>query len=344
MKGITHFTVGVMVATFFAYAVEAAVVEKAWLIVLGGIFGLLPDFLDFKLGRFFEKHDYEIAPEEGKINAKEIAETISRAIDEANIFEKPVKVKLHTIKVGADMWRRYSVRFIPEAKEVEVKVGPIVSTGQWPYPGTEPPKENEKTYYRAKFTANLEHTYEMENHVDIFSGPDFEFVKDGDRVICNFIPWHRRWSHSFTVGILFMPMGFMLYGITTMGFYASLIIFAGFASHIVTDQLGVLGSNLFYPFTKKRTKGLGLFHSGNVLPNMFTNYIAIALIIWNLNAYSPKRAFDMSLIAYLLEVIIIPLVVVYLIAYATRTKGVKKDRHTIEAEENIAEGEEEGYL
>ena len=329
MKGLTHFTVGVMVATFFAYAVEGAVIDKLWMIVLGGAFGILPDTLDFKFGRFFEKFDYELMPTEESINAREIAEAVARAIDEAYTLGKVVKVKLHTIKVGADMWRKYSIRFIPEEHAVEVKVGPIVSTGQWPYPGTEPKEISERTYYKAYFKAPLHHTYEKENDVTIFSGPDFEFVPENGQVDVQFIPWHRRWSHSFTVGLLFAPLGYLFYGFNTAGFYAALIIFFAFASHIVTDQLGYMGSNLFYPFTKKRIQGLKIAHSNRVIPNMFTNYIAITVILWNLNAYSPVKAFNMPWYIYFTEVTVLPLLVLYGIALLLR-RGRRKEKEDVE--------------
>ena len=55
MKGLTHFMTGVCIATFFPLVVTAAYTQDlimlTLLIPLGGLFGYLPDFLDFKLSR-----------------------------------------------------------------------------------------------------------------------------------------------------------------------------------------------------------------------------------------------------------------------------------------------------
>ena len=66
MKGITHFISGVAVATFFPQAVQAAAQDLSFILVLGGIGGILPDTLDFKLARYFERVDVKrnIAPGE----------------------------------------------------------------------------------------------------------------------------------------------------------------------------------------------------------------------------------------------------------------------------------------
>ena len=181
----------------------------------------------------------------------------------------------------------------------------------------------------------------------IFSGPDFEFIPEEGKVDVQFIPWHRRWSHSFTVGLLFAPLGYLIYGFNTAGFYAALIIALAFASHVLTDQLGYMGSNLFYPFTKKRTPGLKIAHSNRVIPNMFTNYIAITVIIWNLNAFSPEHAFNMPWYQYFIEVTILPLLVLYGIAVAirrSRHRGKEKEDVEVAKMEEITQniGEEGG--
>ena len=64
----------------------------------------------------------------------------------------------------------------------------------------------------ASFKADVNNTYYSDAEVGIFSGPDFEFIpqKDG-RVRIDFIPWHRRWTHSITLGLLMGPIGFALF-------------------------------------------------------------------------------------------------------------------------------------
>nr|HPG59991.1 hypothetical protein [Candidatus Wallbacteria bacterium] len=47
------------------------------------------------------------------------------------------------------------------------------------------------------------------------------------------------------------------------------------------------------PFTKKRSQGLEWTTSASVFPNIFVNYISIATIIWNINAFAPVPAFTL---------------------------------------------------
>jgi len=342
MKGITHFLVGVAVASFFPLAVEATLLESAWFIVLGGIFGLLPDFLDFRFARYLEEHDYEYCPEEGDLDPKEITDILTRAIDQAYREARTIKVKLHTLKVGSDSWRQYSVIFDTDEKTITSEIGPIVSTSQVPYPETEP--EREQKSYTGHHEADLLHTYENETKVDIFSGPDFAFVPEEDKVRADFIPWHRQWAHSFTLAFLFGPIGLLLYGWNAYGLTASMIIIAAFSSHIIVDQLGVLGSNLFYPITDKRTEGLALFHSSEAMPNFFTNYTAVVVLLWNLNMYSLEPVFEMNALFYFGLYLFLPIAVGHsVIRYYKEKKGLdrEKDKETLMQEEKMSELEGE---
>ncbi len=54
MKGISHFLAGLAAATFIPGVVESAA-QGSYLILLGGLFGLLPDTLDFKFARYFDR-------------------------------------------------------------------------------------------------------------------------------------------------------------------------------------------------------------------------------------------------------------------------------------------------
>ena len=59
MKGFTHFMSGIAVASCFPQAVHMASQEQSFILCLGGIFGILPDTLDFKLARYFHRSDFE---------------------------------------------------------------------------------------------------------------------------------------------------------------------------------------------------------------------------------------------------------------------------------------------
>jgi len=299
VKGISHFLTGVALATFFPQVVQAGA-QGSLLPVLGGISALLPDTIDFKFVRYFENHDLEIDPGP-KPDADEIARQMRQVMRHAYEIGEPQSVMLHTIRLGSDRWRQYAVRFDPEHEEVAVRIGPIVNTGQIPLPGSEPSlrlgREERGTEARTKVGVPMAPTYAEENIIDIFSGPSFTFERQGDELHVRFLDWHRRWSHSLTTAAV---LGWAAAGgvalaevlsrgvVTRTPLWAGLVAGLGLASHIVEDQLGFMGSNLVYPFTKRRTAGLGLLRSGDAIPNFLTVWVSIALILFNLDRFSAQ--------------------------------------------------------
>ena len=111
MKGLTHYIVGVAIATFFIDAVQMTIIDKSWILLLGGVFGILPDFMDFRFARYLIVHDYEVTPGHKDLNPRVVSETVAKAIDEAAEKSKSIKIKLHSMKVSRDFWRQYSVQF-----------------------------------------------------------------------------------------------------------------------------------------------------------------------------------------------------------------------------------------
>jgi membrane-bound metal-dependent hydrolase YbcI (DUF457 family) len=203
-------------------------------------------------------------------------------------------VMLHTIRLGAHLWRRYVIRFDPERGEVAVRVGPIVDTGQIPLPSSEPKDDGEA---RACVGVPLLHTYDEEISVDIFSGPSFTFERDDDLLRVQFLDWHRRWSHSLTLaaalglgtaGVAALVEGVAQGGVTRTPLWVGLVVVLGFLVHILEDQLGFMGSNLLYPFTRGRTRGLRLLRSGDAIPNFLTVWVSIMLILFNLDRFSAQ--------------------------------------------------------
>lgn len=315
MKGFTHFISGVAVATFFPEAVYLAQDKLSMILVLGGIFGILPDTLDFKLARFFELADFEIDPDPDHPDPQAMAETVAAAIDRAHESGETTSVQFHTVKLGADLWRQYAIFFDTTDGEVLVRMGPVVTTSQVPFPDS----EMDVPEGRARTQARLVQTYDAETKVDIFSGPSFEFApapKD-DAVEIIFLPWHRRWSHSFTLSALLGVALFLLGtalgwlgnpgdSLAALGFGALCGLIAGLASavHVLEDQLGHMGSNLLYPFTKKRTSGLKLVRSGDAIPNFLTVWTSLVLILFNLDRFSGSPILDP--ISYFATVLVIP--------------------------------------
>jgi hypothetical protein len=342
VKGIAHFVTGVAIATFFPEVVQRAA-EGSLLPVLGGIAGILPDTLDFKLARYFEVYDREIDPGP-EPDARHIAEEIVASMRLAYRSHKPQSVVLHTIRLGADLWRQYVVRFNPRQNEVVVTIGPVVNTGQVPLPGSELEGNAEA---RIKVGVPMVHTYDAENRVDIFSGPSFKFERQGDRLHVHFLDWHRRWSHSLTLAV---ALGLGAAGIaalvecvsrdapTVTPLWVGLLVTLGFAGHVLEDQLGFMGSNLFFPFTKYRAIGLQLLRSGDAIPNFLTVWASLALIIYNLDRFSSTPMLDGPV--FLLLAVILPVVVLGGLYQLQRRRGKAETAEAARQGEMVAATEE----
>ena len=281
MKGITHFVSGIAAATFIPGVVEQAA-QGALLPALGGVFGLLPDTLDFKFARYFERAE-DIDSDPRRPDPHMVADRIAEAIDRAHKRNRPTRVRLHTMKLGVDLWRQYTVRFDTEANEIAVRIGPTVNTSQMPYAGSDIEGLGEA---RAKVEAPMKYTYGEPMTIDIFGGPSFAFRRVKDKVEIQFLPWHRSWSHSLVLAAFLGFAAGLLLNVT-----AGLVIFAGMAAHILEDQIGYMGSNLFWPLTENRTGGLRLVHSGDAIPNFVTVWAALALILFNLDRFSGRAPF-----------------------------------------------------
>jgi membrane-bound metal-dependent hydrolase YbcI (DUF457 family) len=108
-----------------------------------------------------------------------------------------------------------------------------------------------------------------------------------------FIPWHRKWTHSFVIALLAALAGAQVWGLL-----AGAVIGAAFAAHILADQLGFLGSNLFAPFTRRRSAGLRLMSSMAAFPNFLAVWLAILLIFWNLARATTGGIGGLNLLRY----------------------------------------------
>jgi membrane-bound metal-dependent hydrolase YbcI (DUF457 family) len=328
VKGIAHFVTGVALATFFPPVVQQGA-QGGLLPVLGGIAGILPDTLDFKFARYFEKYDDEVDPDPQHPDPQEIAERVATAMQEAYETRRARHIKLHTIRMGPDLWRQYSLRFAPEDGEIVVRIGPLVNTGQVPFPGSEP----EDGQARIEVGVPMVHTYDAENKVDIFSGPSFLFERQGDRLHVHFLAWHRRWSHSLVLAILLgLAAGLLL------GVWAGLVVGLGFAGHILEDQLGHMGSNLFWPFTRRRTPGLHLLRSGDAIPNFLTVWTSLALILFNLDRFADTP--QLPALPYLLLALGIPWLLLGGLYVGQRLRREPEPEEKLRQGDIVAEAEE----
>ena len=308
MKGLTHFATGVAAASFFPAAVEAGANGNPLFFILGGIFGLLPDTIDFKFRRFFSEYDIQIAPDPRHEDPQTIADGVAHAVNKAHATGQPVRIKLHTIPLGPDMWRQYTVRFDVVGKQIVVEYGPAVTTGQIPLPGTTPEKRHIAT---ASLSCSVVLDYQAVNVIDILDGPIFRMTPTADGKVCpEFIPWHRTWSHSLVTGALFALAASAIGGLTTTdpftGMLMGTVVLAAYLAHILGDQLGFMGSALLFPFVKERTKGLGLMHSTEATPNFITIWTCCLLIFWNLYAAAPSYLPRFNLLQLIVSGLILP--------------------------------------
>jgi membrane-bound metal-dependent hydrolase YbcI (DUF457 family) len=328
VKGITHFVTGVAIATFFPEVVHQAM-DGSLMPMLGGIGGILPDTLDFKFARYFERYDVEIDPG-AEPDPQDIAERVVGAMQAAYETGKPQNVMLHTIRLGSDLWRQYAIRFDPAQNEVAVRVGPVVNTGQVPFPGSEPESGQE---IRVKVGVPMVHTYDAENTIDIFSGPSFKFVRKGDQLHVNFLDWHRRWSHSLTLALGLGLLGWLLFGK-----WGGLVVGLGFAGHIIEDQLGFMGSNLLFPITKDRVIGAQLLRSGDAIPNFLTVWVAVTLILFNLDRFSAQPMLDP--VWFLGLAVGLPLAVLGAVYQWLRLRGKRQAKEALQQRDIVSETEE----
>ncbi len=306
MKGIAHFISGVTVASFCPWAVEAAQDGNPAYFILGAVAGILPDTVDFKFYRFFYRHDLRVEPQPDQLDPQPVAVAVARAVSLA-LDGRRTTLKLSTIKTGADNWRQYRVKIDPEAGEVRVQFGPIVSTGQVPQPDSMP---DPRPVGIAKFSAPILQSYEPTYTVDIFDGPSFAFQRNGaGQVEIDFLPWHRNWSHSLTVGAL-------LAGIASFWTWqAGVVIFGAYVIHVIEDQMGHMGSNLLFPFTKKRAPGFKLMHSGDAFPNFTGVWLCCLLIFWNVYAAIDNPLYHFGFIRFMMTALVIPFAVFGLVRW-----------------------------
>jgi hypothetical protein len=73
-----------------------------------------------------------------------------------------------------------------------------------------------------------------------------------------------------------------LLGLVLWGPLAGLVILSAYGAHILADQLGFMGSNLFFPFGSRRKEGMKLTYSGEAFPNFALVWLSCLLVFWNL--------------------------------------------------------------
>lgn len=304
MKGLSHFVAGIAAASCFPAAIQAGAEGNPLYFILGGVVGLLPDTIDFKYRRFTAQRDCEVSPDPNRPDAAAIASAVAGAINEAYVSGRPRTIKLNTIRLGADQWQEYTVRFDVPSQKVIVRYGPVVSTSGAPLaPG--PAMEAE-----AGIVCPLVLDYQADTIINAFDGPMFRMAPRADGRVCpEFLPWHRQWSHSLvTWAVVAAAVG------TFVGWTAGAIALAAAAAHVLVDHLGFMGASLFYPLRRNRMSGLRLAHSGEMLPNLTLVWLSCVFVFWRLHDASPFAG-RLSDVRYFLYAGVLPIA---LIAVASR--------------------------
>ncbi len=272
MKGIAHFAGGIAAASLFPEAVTQAAGGYPVLFMLAGACGLLPDTLDFKFARYFCRYDMEIAPDPLRPDAAMIAEAVALAVSAVAEQRRSVCLKLHTVRLGHDQWLAYKLRFKRAEKKIEVVFGETVDSG-----GKRAGMPPTSCSAAASLACDITVDYGYEVEVGFLEGPTIQFVPNGEAVAATFLHWHRAWSHS-----LLMAFGAGLLTAAALGRLAGIVAFLAVLQHIVVDQLGFMGSNLYFPFERKRRAGMRVAASGDMFWNLAFVWAACTVTLWNI--------------------------------------------------------------
>jgi hypothetical protein len=277
MREIAHFSMGVAIASFVPAAVLAAQRGNPWFFLLGGVFGLLPDTLDFRFARFLYRHDVEIMPDPLRPDAALVAKGVAAAVERAAVTGLPVRLKLHAVRLAADAWLPYIVTVAPEGAggRIEVEFLPPTDTGGQPLKRDEPAGVATACMHLG---VRPRVAYAADTTVGIFDGPLIEMRPEASGGVTSvFLPWHRQWSHGVAAvlvagavaGVVAGPVG---------AFIAAMAV----SAHAIMDHLGYMGTNVLYPFQRDRTPGLRHLHSMDTSANLLVVWWCVWLTFTNL--------------------------------------------------------------
>ena len=312
MKGLTHLMAGVAWASCWPAAVSAGAAGHPGLFILGAACGILPDTLDFRVIRYLYPHEMEIIPDPRRPDPQLIARALATAIARARGDGKPFRVRLHTARVAAGLWHQYRLRFDVAAQRIHVDFTGTVNTSREARPASS--ADSAPSSASAALPCAIALDYRAAFDVDIFDGPTFGFdpMADG-RVRVRFIPWHRQCTHSLVVAA---GVGAAAWGLG--GATAGAVAAGAWALHVLADQTGFMGSNLWFPFTRRRTPGYQLAEADNPWVNATVVASAIVLVFWNLARLASPPVAGLSLVTLGLGAVVLPVGIAAFVARRLR--------------------------
>jgi hypothetical protein len=286
MNVAAHVMSGLAVASCFPAAVTAAADGNPLFLLLGGISALLPDVLDSRLMRYLYRHDAEVAVDPLAPAPQIIADAVAGAIDIVEQHRQPFRLRLHAIRLGGNRCQRYRLHLDPGTRQVTVTLTDVINRAGRPVPNADGVPDATRTA-SAEFAAPLRLAFTAAIDVGSGDGPHFVFVPDdngGESVTAQFIPWKRQGSHSIVLGVILAIAAGVIWGSI-----AGVIVGMAYATHLLLDQLGTMGSSLLWPFLRWRTPGLKLLHGSRPMPNLAVAWLCALALYANLalNAAPP---------------------------------------------------------
>ena len=316
MKGIAHFASGLCVATFVPGVVEASAAGELW-IPLAGMCAMLPDFLDFRFARFLQRREADVIPDvdcgaDPALTARVLAQQVADQLRLARECGRPRVIQMHPRRLGVIDWATWTLRFDEYAGVVTVGFRGASASAS---------------------VSGVRYGYDGELEAGELGGPALLFDPGADGMTrVEFLPWHRTWSHSLILAAVCGVVAWLAFGKL-----AGAVCALGFAVHVLEDQLGYMGSNLFWPLSTRRSRGMELLHSGDAIPNFLVVWTSLALMLLNLDRASALPRIETG--AYLLGVIVAPGILL-LLRYARRR--LRLDTGGSRMREALAEGESAG--
>ncbi|MEI6564479.1 MAG: hypothetical protein WCO42_09275 [bacterium] len=201
--------------------------------LLGAVCALLPDTLDRWTTGLLERPDIHIVPPPEAPAPQAIAEALVMGISHCHNTGKAIGMECYPVPIDVKRWRPYRLQF----DSVRRLIG--VSFDDTGVPGA-------LLASPVSFVSDTLSTLAIHNApVSLLAAP-----KDDGRVAITVTSAGRPWSHSLVMAGSIGAIAGGLWGMT-----AGVIAGGAMGLHAFIDQWGFTGSNLYWPFTHKRSEG-----------------------------------------------------------------------------------------